>query len=345
MRNSIAAWYEVDGLRAKLWIADRENNRWGAVMWWDHVPPRAAAPPNRAAELIGRPPTHGHSSPWLAPPRESLVNPDHHQYSHSLVGVSMHDYVVVDAFTSRPLDGNPVAVFFDCEDLTTHLMQRIANEMHLSETTFVLPPQSGSGAHIRIFTPVNELPFAGHPMLGTAVALAEKLGQDKLQLETAIGVIPFRLGTDDGATEVWMQQPLPRWELYEHGPELLGGARRGDLDRTGGGLSERTAARVRRAAGHSRALRPAPGPRLARFPDMAVNCFAGAGARWRIRMFSPAYGVVEDAATGSAAGSRPPGPTRSGGMGAGHRDRTGNRTGAPFADAGRRLVTASRSRP
>ena len=53
----------------------------------------------------------------------------------------MHDYVVVDSFTRRPLDGNPVAVFFDCEDLTTHLMQRIANEMHLSETTFVLPPQ------------------------------------------------------------------------------------------------------------------------------------------------------------------------------------------------------------
>ena len=56
----------------------------------------------------------------------------------------MHDYVVVDPFTRRPLDGNPVAVFFDCEDLTTHLMQRIANEMHLSETTFVLPPRSAA---------------------------------------------------------------------------------------------------------------------------------------------------------------------------------------------------------
>ncbi len=59
MRNSIDAWYEVEGLRVKLWIADRENRRWGAVMWWDlYVPADRLLPPNRAAELIGRPPTH-----------------------------------------------------------------------------------------------------------------------------------------------------------------------------------------------------------------------------------------------------------------------------------------------
>ncbi|MBF6355867.1 PhzF family phenazine biosynthesis protein [Nocardia higoensis] len=215
----------------------------------------------------------------------------------------MHDYVVVDSFARRPLDGNPVAVIFDSEDLTTDLMQRIANEMHLSETTFVLPSECGGDAHIRIFTPVNELPFAGHPMLGTAVALAEKLGQDKLQLETAIGVIPFRLGTDDGATEVWMEQPLPRWELYEHGPELL--------EALGVQTSIAPVEAYRNGPRHVFVGLPdipslsavCPDHRaLTRFPDMAVNCFAGAGARWRIRMFSPAYGVVEDAATGSAAG-------------------------------------------
>ena len=59
MRNSIDAWHDVEGLRVKLWIADRENSRWGAVMWWDpDVPPEPPLPPNRAAELIGRPPTH-----------------------------------------------------------------------------------------------------------------------------------------------------------------------------------------------------------------------------------------------------------------------------------------------
>lgn len=215
----------------------------------------------------------------------------------------MHDYVVVDAFTRRPLDGNPVAVFFDSEDLTAHQMQRIANEMHLSETTFVLPPQSGGDAHIRIFTPVNELPFAGHPMLGTAVALAEKVGQDKLHLETAVGVIPFRLGTDDGATEITMDQPVPSWEPYEHGPDLL--------EALGVAASTAPVEAYRNGPRHVfvglpdipalSAVRP-DHRALARFPDMAVNCFAGADTRWRIRMFSPAYGVVEDAATGSAAG-------------------------------------------
>jgi hypothetical protein len=59
LQNSIDAWYEVEGLRVKLWIADRENSRWGAVMWWDSdVSAERPLPPNRAAELIGRPPTH-----------------------------------------------------------------------------------------------------------------------------------------------------------------------------------------------------------------------------------------------------------------------------------------------
>ncbi len=215
----------------------------------------------------------------------------------------MHKYMVVDAFASKPLEGNPVAVFFDSEDLTAELMQRIAREMNLSEVTFVLPAEQSGDARIRIFTPVNELPFAGHPMLGTAVALAQTLKRDQLRLETAMGVIPFEVGTGDGAAWVRMMQPVPSWEPYDHGAELLAAL----------GVESSTAPvevyhngprHVFVGVGDVAALSALhPDHRaLSRFPDMAANCFAGTARGWRTRMFSPAYGVVEDAATGSAAG-------------------------------------------
>lgn len=215
----------------------------------------------------------------------------------------MHEYVVVDAFAREPLTGNPVAVFFDAADLPADLMQRIAREMNLSEVTFVLPPENGGDARIRIFTPVNELPFAGHPLLGTAVAVSRALRKDRLRLETAMGVIPLEVAEDGGAAAVRMRQPVPNWQPYEHTAELLAalGVESStvpvDIYRNGPrhvfvGLP---------SVGALSALEP-DHRALARFPDMAANCFAGSGTRWRTRMFSPAYGVVEDAATGSAAG-------------------------------------------
>lgn len=110
----------------------------------------------------------------------------------------MHAYTVVDAFTTTPLEGNPVAVFFDADDLSADTMQRITMEMHLSECTFVLRAKAGGDAHIRIFTPVNELPFAGHPLLGTAIALGTAAKSDELSLETGMGAIPFTLERRDG---------------------------------------------------------------------------------------------------------------------------------------------------
>jgi trans-2,3-dihydro-3-hydroxyanthranilate isomerase len=211
--------------------------------------------------------------------------------------------MVVDAFARRPLAGNPVAVFFDAGDLTAEAMQLIAAEMRLSEVTFVLPARDGGDAWIRIFTPVNELPFAGHPMLGTAVALSQAWGRDHLMLETAMGMIPVEIGHDDGAVTVSMQQPVPVWEPYEHAAELLAalGVAASTLPveayRNGPRHVFVGLATVAALSG----LRP-DHRALAAFPDMAANCFAGAGTRWRTRMFSPAYGVVEDAATGSAAG-------------------------------------------
>jgi trans-2,3-dihydro-3-hydroxyanthranilate isomerase len=215
----------------------------------------------------------------------------------------VHEYTVVDAFARRPLTGNPVAVFFEAADLTAESMQRIAREMNLSESTFVLPARQGGDAHIRIFTPVNELPFAGHPILGTAVALRHALGKDALRLETAMGVIPLELRDDDGATAVRMRQPVPTWEPYEHAAELL--AALGAASPTAPVEIYRNGPRHVFVGVESVAALSALTPdhrALARFPDMAANCFAGDGTRWRTRMFSPAYGVVEDAATGSAAG-------------------------------------------
>lgn len=214
----------------------------------------------------------------------------------------MHDYVVVDAFARKPLEGNPVAVFFDADDLTTDLMQRIAKEMNLSEVTFVLSAQQGADARIRIFTPVNELPFAGHPLLGTAVALGEVLKKDSLRLETAMGVIPFEF-YDDDPPAVRMHQPVPTWQPYEHAEELL--AALGIDSSTVPVEIYRNGPRHVFVGLPSVAALSALDPdhrALARFPDMAANCFAGSGTHWRTRMFSPAYGVVEDAATGSAAG-------------------------------------------
>ncbi len=80
----------------------------------------------------------------------------------------------VDVYTHVPYQGNPVAVVLDAQGLSTEQMQRIANWTNLSETTFVLPPtQFGADYRVRIFTPQSELPFAGHPTLGTAHALLE----------------------------------------------------------------------------------------------------------------------------------------------------------------------------
>jgi trans-2,3-dihydro-3-hydroxyanthranilate isomerase len=215
----------------------------------------------------------------------------------------MHEYMVVDAFARKPLEGNPVAVFFDSGDLGTELMQAIAREMHLSEVTFILPAVNGGDVLVRIFTPVNELRFAGHPILGTAIALGEILERDSLRLETAMGVIPVELDVCEGAVRVSMEQPVPSWEPFERSAELLAalGATSSVVPVEVYNNGPRHVFVGVESVMALSALRP-DHRALSRFPDMAANCFAGAGTSWRMRMFSPAYGVVEDAATGSAAG-------------------------------------------
>jgi trans-2,3-dihydro-3-hydroxyanthranilate isomerase len=215
-------------------------------------------------------------------------------------------YVVADAFTDIPLEGNPVAVFLDAPTISTERMQRIAGEMNLSETTFVLPARGRGDVRVRIFTPVNELPFAGHPILGTAIVLGESTSANGINIETAMGIVPidFDRAADGRIVSVRMRQPVPTWELYKETDELLVGLGLQtsilpvEIYRNGPrhafiGLD--TVDALSRVEPNQQAL--------ARLPDMAANCFAGAGCHWRLRMFSPAYGVVEDAATGSAAGA------------------------------------------
>ncbi|MFN5718898.1 MAG: PhzF family phenazine biosynthesis protein, partial [Bradyrhizobium sp.] len=92
-------------------------------------------------------------------------------------------YITVDVFTDRAFGGNPLAVVLDAEGLSTAQMQAIATEFNYSETTFVLPPQDkANDANVRIFTPVRELPFAGHPNVGTAFVLAQLAKEPKPRL-------------------------------------------------------------------------------------------------------------------------------------------------------------------
>ena len=87
----------------------------------------------------------------------------------------MSHYILVDVFTDKPLAGNQLAVVLDAKDIPVKLMQRIAREMNFSETTFVVPPEDPAhAARVRIFTPHTELPFAGHPTIGTAWVLADE---------------------------------------------------------------------------------------------------------------------------------------------------------------------------
>lgn len=125
-------------------------------------------------------------------------------------------YVTVDVFTDRAFGGNPLAVVLDAGGLSTRQMQAIAAEFNYSETTFVLPPrEKANDAEVRIFTPVRELPFAGHPNVGTAFVLAS-IGTEpkpRLLFEEKAGLVPVDVVRQQGrviSTELTAPQPLSR---------------------------------------------------------------------------------------------------------------------------------------
>jgi trans-2,3-dihydro-3-hydroxyanthranilate isomerase len=124
-------------------------------------------------------------------------------------------FVQLDVFTSVPLEGNQLAVFADGRDLSDAEMQALAREMNLSETTFILPRDAATererGVRVRIFTVNEELPFAGHPTLGTAMSLHSQSGAEEVALDLNVGRIPVRFTTRDGLPFGMMTQRDPEF--------------------------------------------------------------------------------------------------------------------------------------
>jgi trans-2,3-dihydro-3-hydroxyanthranilate isomerase len=220
----------------------------------------------------------------------------------------MREYTVADVFTDVPLQGNPVAVFTDAEGVSGEVMQRTARELNLSETVFVLPADGDddADARVRIFTPAIEMPFAGHPVLGTAFVLGTSRGLDTVRLRTGAGIVPVALRREgDDVVYGEMRQPIPEWSPFEAERELLAA-----LGVAGSRLPVEIYDNGPR---HTYVELSDEDAVVAVVPDMpaltavgaiGVSCFAvlDDGARIKTRMFSPGMGVPEDPATGSAAG-------------------------------------------
>lgn len=240
-------------------------------------------------------------------------------------GYLLYDYVTLDVFTDRMFGGNPLAVLPDARGLTTEQMQSIAREFNYSETTFVLPPEDENNTRkVRIFTPMAEIPFAGHPNVGTAVALAqlEAIGEtvagQRILFEEGAGVVSLILqgkGARIDAAEFiapvinQFEDELPVEEAASalglkpaqvvtkhHAPRIVSVGVRflyvelADLEALA--ASEAAPGPVTRVS----AARGLDGV----FAYVRLGEGAANGADVRARMYAPVHGVMEDPATGSA---------------------------------------------
>ena len=220
-------------------------------------------------------------------------------------------FVTVDVFTDRRFGGNPLAVFPDARGITDGEMQSLAAEFNLSETTFVLPPADPANtARVRIFNRRSEMPFAGHPNVGTAWVLRDR--GSKLRFEEIAGLVEVEIA-DDKPT---IAAPQPLQLGAEMPADLLAGC-------VGIATNEVIVANhkpVLATVGNSFVIAEVTGEALTRaVPDLGrireahksydaagpgrlpLYLYAHDGARVRTRMFSPLSGTVEDPATGSAA--------------------------------------------
>jgi trans-2,3-dihydro-3-hydroxyanthranilate isomerase len=235
-------------------------------------------------------------------------------------------FMQLDVFTDRPFGGNQLAVFPEAEGLSTEEMAVIACEMNYSETTFVLPATDASAlCRVRIFTPGTELPFAGHPTVGTAIALAHEQritagenGSTSATLQLGIGPIAVEVLTAAGSVPfAWMHQPVATFSPW-HGDRGRLAAALGlaptDLEPDGlpaevgsaGVPSIYLPLSSRDALKRSRPGDPDLGRICAEAGGQGVYCFAveadEAGTNAYARYFAPGVGIAEDPATGSAAG-------------------------------------------
>jgi trans-2,3-dihydro-3-hydroxyanthranilate isomerase len=216
--------------------------------------------------------------------------------------MASYRYVFADVFTDTPLTGNQLAVFTDARGLDDETMQALALEIGFSETVFVLPAEQGGTARMRIFNPVYEMAFAGHPILGTAFVLGAPLQLGVVSLETGAGIVPVALERDESGRIVFgrMSQPVPRVEQIDEPEQVLAavGAERATLPVELYDNGARHIVVTLQAAADLASLRP-DGDAIAALDVTGVNCVAADGAGWRSRMF---WSNGEDPATGSAAG-------------------------------------------
>jgi trans-2,3-dihydro-3-hydroxyanthranilate isomerase len=232
-------------------------------------------------------------------------------------------FVTVDVFTDRQFGGNPLAVVLDGQGLATAQMQAIASEFNLAETTFVLPPKDPRNtAHVRIFTPKAEMPFAGHPNVGTAFVLArlgqvcgKPIGGSLLAFEEIAGLVHLELigqGAATSGARLSAPQPLKIFSQIE--PELVAracGLSTSDIEtRNHAPCIASCGAPFLFAEVSSRKALAAAQPNAATFgSELPRESVTGVhlymptsddGLDIQSRMFAPLHGIPEDPATGSA---------------------------------------------
>jgi trans-2,3-dihydro-3-hydroxyanthranilate isomerase len=226
-----------------------------------------------------------------------------------------YKYRVVDVFTDQPLEGNALAVFPDASGLGDYLMQKIARELNLSETTFVFPATCDDCiANVRIFTPAKELAFAGHPTIGTSyVLLDEKMvpdGVTEFVLQEKVGPVGIRVEQGPQAL-IWLHTPPINYgrkydpaacaemlnlgvsDLHDIAPQWVSAGNPTIF------VAVKSKEIVDRALLDVRGLKMLIGEEA---EPLCVFVFAPTGEGAYSRMFAPLYGIPEDPATGSSTG-------------------------------------------
>lgn len=223
----------------------------------------------------------------------------------------MTEYLVYDVFTEVPFGGNPLAVVPEAHTLPERLLQPLAREFGFSETAYLYPPEAGGAARMRIFTPRREIPFAGHPVIGSAVALSERGAPGRMVLETGAGPLACvaeagragfvraagleRLGTPDPAlVAACLGLEAAAIRTDRHAPLIASAGLPFVL------VEIASAPQLSRAHPRIEAFRSASERHPLPF-DFAIYAYIREEDEVRARMFAPLDDVPEDPATGSAA--------------------------------------------